>query len=79
MDLSNYKLPEVKKERTSERAEAIRPFVGRVKLYEEVLTAERLGVLLSVYKETRDLYDLYKKCDQADNFNKMFWWHFKKK
>lgn len=76
MDLSNYKLPELNKEKTSERAEAIRPFVGRVRNFKGELSAQRIAILLAPYS-TADLYDLYKKCDSAENFSKVFWWHLK--
>lgn len=73
------KLPELTKTRTSERAESIRPFVGRVSNRKGKLTAKQLGVVLSKVKSCSDLYVLFRECESARNFSAMFWWKLKQK
>jgi hypothetical protein len=47
----------------------------------EVLTARDMAILLSVYKTTDELHDLYTKCDakSTESFSKLFWWHLNPK
>lgn len=71
------KLPEVSKVRTSERAEAIRPFVERLKNKQgKSYSPAFIGMKLAHVK-TPDLYFLLKKCEQANNFGAMFWYSIK--
>jgi len=74
---TNYKLPDSKITKTSERAELIRVFLDRLRNKEgKPYTPAFLGMKLSPIK-TADLYSLQKKCEQARNFGAMFWYLLK--
>lgn len=66
---------EVKKSsgRTSERAEAIRPFVGRVEYKGKILPPASIASKLAHVK-TSELHYLFKECEKAKNFSALFWY-----
>ena len=73
MDLNNYTTPKVDNKKTSERAEAIRQFEGRVNFENgNPLTGKLLAIKRS-HIPTAHLYSFFKECNGSDNFNRMWW------
>lgn len=58
---------------SSERAELIRPFIGRVKYRGKEVKVSTIGAKLSHVK-TDELHYLYQQCESARSFSAMFWY-----